>query len=61
MAPYQPPPSGVHTVMTCPPPEPLLAEDKAQEDRCHKQEQQHYHDRDDHQLVVGHGPWGENG
>ena len=40
---------------------PPLAEDKAQEDECHKQKQQHYHDRDDHHLVVGHGLWGRKG
>lgn len=43
-----------------PPPVPLLAEDKAQEDECHKHEQQHYQDRDDdhHIWVLGSGLWG---
>ena len=62
MASYPPPPTVMHRVMTCPPPVPLLAEDKAQEDECHKHEQQHYHDRDDdHHLGLGLGLWGGKG
>lgn len=50
----QPLPSGLHSVVACPPP--VLV----QEEECHQQEQQDYRDHDDgHHLLVGHGLWGE--
>lgn len=50
----QPLPSGLHSGVACPPPVPV------QEEGCHQQEQQDYHDQDDGQhLLFGHGLWGE--
>lgn len=56
MAPSQPLLSGLHSGVT------RAQSVPAQEDECHKQDQQHYHNGDDgHHLVVGHGLWGKKG
>lgn len=60
VGPSQPPPSSLHLVDTSPPLVTLLAEDEAEQDGWHKQEQ-HRHDHDDHHPVVLHRLWGGRG